>query len=83
MQSLSGLNLIDQNKTNMQRVSAEYTITVKVSDIMNTSIETEPDINSIIKEEGHKLIKKYLDGKLFDPENDVITEQIKIIEKGL
>jgi hypothetical protein len=50
---------------------------------MNTSIETEPDINSIIKEEGRKLIKKYLDGKLFDPENDVITEQIKIIEKGL
>ncbi len=67
----------------MQRVSAEYTITVKVSDIMNTSIETEPDIDSMIKEEGRKLIKKYLDGKLFDPENDVIKEQIKITEKGL
>jgi hypothetical protein len=67
----------------MQRVSAEYTITVKVSDIMNTSIETEPDIDLMIKEEGRKLIKKYLDGKLFDPENNIITEQIKITEKGL
>ena len=67
----------------MQRVSAEYTITVKVSGIMNTSIETEPDIDSMIKEEGRKLIKKYLDGKLFDPENNIITEQIKITEKGL
>ena len=67
----------------MQRVSAEYTITIKVSDIMNTSIETEPDIDSMIKEEGRKLIKKYLNGKLFDPENNVIREQIKITEKGL
>ena len=67
----------------MQRVSAEYTITIKVSDIMNTSIETEPDIDSMIKEEGRKLIKKYLDGKLFDPENNILKEQIKITEKGL
>ena len=67
----------------MQRTSAEYTITVKVLDIMNTSNETEPDIDSMIKEEGRKLIKKYLNGKLFDPENNVIREQIKITEKGL
>jgi hypothetical protein len=67
----------------MQRTSAEYTITVKVLDIMNTSNETKPDIDSIITEEGRKLIKKYLNGKLFDPENNVIKEQIKITEKGL
>ena len=67
----------------MQRISAEYTITVKVLDIMNISNETEPDIDSMIKEEGRKLIKKYLNGKLFDPENNVIKEQIKITEKGL
>jgi hypothetical protein len=67
----------------MQRVSAEYTITVKVPDIMNTTIETEPDIDSMIKEEGRKLIRKYLDGELFYPENDLIKEQIKITEKGL
>jgi hypothetical protein len=67
----------------MQRISAEYTITVKVADVMNTSIETEPDIDSMIKEEGRKLIRKYLNGELFDPENNVITEQIKITEKGL
>ena len=41
----------------MQRICAEYTITVKVSDIMNTSNENEPDIDSMIKEEGGKLIK--------------------------
>jgi hypothetical protein len=67
----------------MQRPSAEYTITVKVLNIMNTSNETETDIDSMIKEEGRKLIKKYLDGKLFDPENNVLKEQIKITEKGL
>ena len=67
----------------MQRVCAEYTITVKVMDVMNVSDETEPNIDSMIKEEGRKLIKKYLNGKLFDPENNVIREQIKITEKGL
>ena len=67
----------------MQRVCAEYTITVKVMDVMNVSDETEPGIDSMIKEEGRKLIKKYLNGKLFDPENNVIKEQIKITEKGL
>jgi hypothetical protein len=67
----------------MQRVCAEYTITVKVMDMMNVSDDTAPDIDSMIKEEGRKLIRKYLDGKLFDPENNIITEQIKITEKGL
>jgi hypothetical protein len=67
----------------MQRISAEYTITVKVSDIMNTSNETEPDIDSMIRQEGIKIIREYLDGELFDPENNLIKEQIKITEKGL
>ena len=67
----------------MQRISAEYTITVKVTDVMNVSDDTEQDINQLIKEVGQKKIKKYLSGKLFDPENNVIREQIKITEKGL
>ena len=74
---------IDQNKTKMQRICAEYTITVKVMDVMNVSDETEQDIDSLIKQEGQKIIKKYLNGKLFDPDNKVIREQIKITEKGL
>jgi hypothetical protein len=67
----------------MQRVCAEYTITVKVTDVMKVSDDTEQDIDSLIKQEGQKIMKKYLNGKLFDPENKVITEQIKITEKGL
>jgi hypothetical protein len=67
----------------MQRVCAEYTITVKVTDVMNVSDDTEQDIDSLIKQEGQKIMKKYLNGKLFDPENKVITEKIKITEKGL
>ena len=67
----------------MQRVSAEYTITVKVTDVMNVSDDTEQNIDSLIKQEGQKIMKKYLNGKLFDPDNKVITEQIKITEKGL
>jgi hypothetical protein len=67
----------------MQRICAEYTITVKVMDVMNVSDETEQDIDSLIKQEGQKIIKKYLNGKLFDPDNKVLREQIKITEKGL
>jgi hypothetical protein len=67
----------------MQRISAEYTITVKVTDVMKVSDETEQSINSLIRQEGQKIMKKYLNGKLFDPENNVIKEQIKITEKGL
>jgi hypothetical protein len=67
----------------MQRVCAEYTITVKVMDVMNVSDETEQNIDSLIKQAGQKIMKKYLNGKLFDPDNKVITEQIKITEKGL
>ena len=62
----------------MQRVSAEYTITVKVTDVMNVSDDTEQNIDSLIKQEGQKIMKKYLNGKLFDPDNKVITEEIKI-----
>jgi hypothetical protein len=67
----------------MQRVCAEYTITVKVTDVMKVSDDTEQDIDSFIKQEGQKIIKKYLNGKLFDPDNKVLREQIKITEKGL
>jgi hypothetical protein len=67
----------------MQRISAEYTITVKVTDMMKVSDDTEQNIDSLIKQEGQKIMKKYLNGKLFDPENKVITEKIKITEKGL
>ena len=67
----------------MQRVCAEYTITVKVMDVMNVSDETEQSIDSLIKQAGQKIMKKYLNGKLFDPDNKVIVEQIKITEKGL
>ena len=74
---------IDQNKIKMQRVCAEYTITVKVTDVMNVSDDTEQNIDSLIKQAGQKIMKKYLNGKLFDPDNKVITEQIKITEKGL
>lgn len=67
----------------MQRVCAEYTITVKVMDVMNVSDDTDQSIDSLIKQAGQKIIKKYLNGKLFDPDNKVIREQIKITEKGL
>ena len=67
----------------MQRISAEYTITVKVTDVMKVSDDTEQDINQLIKEVGQKIMKKYLSGKLFDTDNNVIREQIKITEKGL
>jgi hypothetical protein len=71
----------DQKKDNMQRVSAEYVVSVKIEDLMWTSDET--DVNAKIIELGKKQLKKYLNGKMFDPDGKVITEQIKIIAKGL
>jgi len=71
----------DQKKDNMQRVSAEYVVSVKIEDLMWTSDEI--DVNTKIIELGKKQLKKYLNGKMFDTDSKVITEQIKIITKGL
>lgn len=67
----------------MERICAEYTITVKIEDIMMVSDEESNITDSKIKELGQKRIKNFLTGKMFDPEGKVINEEIKITSKGL
>lgn len=67
----------------MERITAEYTITVKIEDIMMVSDEESNITDSKIKELGQKRIKNFLTGKMFDPEGKVINEEIKITSKGL
>lgn len=67
----------------MERITAEYTITVKIEDVMVYSDEETNSMNIKIKELGQKRIKNFLTGKMFDPEGKVINEEIKITSKGL
>ena len=67
----------------MQRYCADYIVTVKVSDVMITSDETQEEIKEKIKKLGEEKLRKWVSNTLFDPEGLVITEDIKITDKGL
>lgn len=67
----------------MQRYCAEYIVTIKVSDVMFNSNETQEEINEKIKILGEEKLRKWVTGNMFDPEGLVITENIKITDKGL
>ena len=58
----------------MQRISAEYVVSVKVDDI-NISDSPE-DMDKLIKEEGQRKLRLYITGNLFDPDGVVIHEQV-------
>ncbi len=67
----------------MQRYCAEYTITVKVSDVMITTDETENEVKEKIKKAGQDKLYKWVKGKILDPDGVVFIENIKITDKGL
>jgi uncharacterized Ntn-hydrolase superfamily protein len=67
----------------MQRYCAEYLVTVKVSDVMITTDETQEEIKEKIKKLGQEKLRKWVTGNMFDPEGLVINEDIKITDKGL
>ncbi len=67
----------------MQRYCAEYTVKVKVSDVMFTSDETEQEIKDKIKSVGQDKLRKWITGNMFDPDKVVFEEDIRITDKGL
>ena len=67
----------------MQRYCAEYTIKVKVSDVMITTDETEEEVKSKIKKKGQEMLRKFLNGNMFDPDGVVFDDEVKITDKGL
>ena len=67
----------------MQRYCAEYLVTVKVSDVMITTDETQEEVKEKIKQLGQEKLRKWVTGNMFDPEGLVINEDIKITDKGL
>ena len=67
----------------MQRYCAEYLVTVKVSDVMITSDDTQEEVKEKIKKLGQEKLRKWVNGSMFDPDGLVINEDIKITDKGL
>ena len=67
----------------MQRYCTEYTVKVRVSDVMITSDETEIEVKEKIKKIGQENLKKWINGVIYDPESLVFIEDIKITDKGL
>ena len=50
---------------------------------MITSDETQEEVKNKIKKLGEEKLRKWVSGSMFDPEGLVITEDIKITDKGL
>jgi hypothetical protein len=67
----------------MQRYCTEYTVKVRISDVMITSDETEREVKEKIKKIGQENLKKWINGVIYDPEGLVFIEDIKITDKGL
>lgn len=67
----------------MQRYCAEYIVRVRLSDVMITSNENEEEIKGKILKQGKESLKKWIDGKIFDPDGINFFEEIKITDKGL
>jgi hypothetical protein len=67
----------------MQRYCAEYTIKVKVYDVMITSDETDIEIKEKIKKVGQDKLFEWVSGTILDTENEVFIEDVKITDKGL
>lgn len=67
----------------MQRYCAEYTIKVKVSDVMITTDETEEEVKNKIKKKGQDIIRKFLTGYMFDPDGTVFEDEVRVTDKGL
>jgi hypothetical protein len=50
---------------------------------MITSDETHEEVKEKIKKLGEEKLRKWVTGNMFDPDGLVISENIKITDKGL
>lgn len=58
------------------KYQAEYTIKIKLDDIMTRPESTENDLEDKIKFLGRKNLKKFFEGDLLDPDKKIISEEI-------
>jgi hypothetical protein len=65
----------------MSTIDAEYTITIKIPDLVLNPNESRIDVERRIKDLSHARIARWVAGTLFDPEGKVITEAFKITPK--
>ena len=67
----------------MQRYCAEYVVRVRVSDVMITTDDTDEQIKEKIKKQGKENLRKWVDGRIIDPDGINFFEEVNITEKGL
>lgn len=65
----------------MTTIDAEYTVSVKITELEIDSNQSRIDIEKQIKELAQKRLSQLLSGFMFDPQGKVFSEQIKIIPK--
>jgi len=59
-------------------IEADYTITIKLKDIIMSGPLTDQEINEKVIEEGDKKLRYYLSGFLSDPNKKIIDKQVSI-----
>ena len=62
----------------MAKITAEYTITVKISDLELPPNSSRVDVEKKIKDIGKKRINAWLNNSAFDPSGKIFSDQIKI-----
>ena len=60
------------------KIEADFSITVKLSDIFMSGSVTDDEIKKRVIEEGEKRLRYYLSGYLLDPDNKIINKEISI-----
>lgn len=67
----------------MQRYCAEYIVRVRVTDVMITTDDADEQIKEKIKKQGKENLRKWVDGRIIDPDGINFFEEVNITEKGL
>jgi hypothetical protein len=60
------------------KLEAEYTITIKLTDIFMSGSVTDDEIKTKVIEEGDKKLRYYLSGYLLDPDKKIINKDVTI-----
>jgi hypothetical protein len=62
----------------MEIKEISYSITIKLTNQLKYSNETDEMFEKRVKEEGKKRLRYFLSGYLYDPENKVFFEKVTI-----
>jgi hypothetical protein len=65
----------------MNAINAEYTLKVKIGEMLLSPNETRQQLETRIKEIAKTRIQGLLDGRMFDPNGKVFEESFKIEPK--